>query len=142
LRVALARPDLQLTTRNARQILPDSVDRATALAQATAVATMIAAFCMSDPSLLRGAVEDRIAEPVRAPLIPGFGDAKRAALDAGALGCSISGAGPSVFALADSDASADAALRAMIDSFRANGVAADGRVASIDERGARVEELS
>ena len=53
--------------------------------------------------LLRGAVDDRIAEPARAPLIPAFHDVKRAALDAGALGCSISGGGPSVFALADSD---------------------------------------
>jgi len=142
LRIALARPDLTLTTQRARQILPETVDRATALAQATAVATMIAAFCMDDPSLLRGAVDDRIAEPARAPLIPGFHDAKRAAIGAGALGCSISGAGPSVFALADGDAAAQSALRAMLDAFEANGIKADGRVASVDERGARLVEMS
>jgi len=142
LRIALARPDLALTTQRTRQVLPDAVDRATALAQATAVATMVAAFCMDDPSLLRGAVEDRIAEPARAPLIPAFYDVKRAALGAGALGCSISGGGPSIFALADGDAAAHSALAAMLDAFEANGVKADGRVASVDERGARLEEIA
>jgi homoserine kinase len=142
LRIALARPDLTLTTQRARQILPASVDRATALAQATAVATMVAAFCLGDSSLLRGAVDDRIAEPARAPLIPAFYDVKRAALDAGALGCSISGAGPSVFALADGEAAADAALAAMLGAFDENGIRAEGRVASVDERGARLLEPS
>jgi len=142
LRIALARPDLTLTTQRARQILPDSVDRATALAQATAVATMVAAFCLDDPALLRGAVDDRIAEPARAPLIPAFHDVKRAALDAGALGCSISGAGPTLFALADGELAAQAALAAMLGAFEEHGVRADGRVASVDERGARLVEVT
>ncbi len=142
LRFAIARPNLALATQHARQLLPSVVDRATALAQAAAVAAMVAAFSMDDPSLLRGAVDDRIAEPVRAPLIPGFRDVKRAALDAGALGCSISGAGPSVFALTDGDAAADTALRAMLDAFAASAVEANGRVASVDERGARIEQAS
>ena len=140
LRIALVRPDMTLTTKSARGILPDAVDRATALAQAAAVSTMIAAFCLGDPSLLRGAVDDRIAEPAREHLIPGFRDVKRAALDAGALGCSISGAGPSIFALTDGDAAADAAMRAMVGAFHSNGIRADGRVASIDARGARLVE--
>jgi homoserine kinase len=67
---------------------------------------------------------------------------KRAALDARALGCSISGGGPSVFALADSDDVAHAALAAMLGAFEAKGVRADGRVASVDERGARLVEVS
>ena len=142
LRIALARPDLTLTTQRARQILPDSVDRATALAQATAVATMVAAFCLDDPALLRGAVDDRIAEPARAPLIPAFHDVKRAALDASALGCSISGAGPTLFALADGELAAQAALAAMLGAFEEHGVRADGRVASVDERGARLVEVT
>ena len=140
LRFALARPNLALTTHRARQVLPHSVDRATALAQATAVATMVAAFCLDDPHVLRGAVDDRIAEPVRSSLIPGFHDVKRAALDAGALGCSISGAGPSMFALTEGDAAAESVLRVMLDAFESNGIEADGRVASVDERGARIVE--
>ena len=140
LRFAIARPNLALATQRARQLLPDSVDRATALAQAAAVATMVAALCMDDPAILRGAVDDRIAEPVRAALIPGFHAVKQAALDAGALGCSISGAGPSIFALTDGDATAETALRAMLAAFAANGIEAEGRVASVDERGAHLVE--
>ena len=142
LRVALVRPDMTITTKAARGVLPDVVDRATALAQAAAVASMVASFCLGDPALLRGAVEDRIAEPAREHLIPGFREVKRAALDAGALGCSISGAGPSMFALTSGDGAARAAMHAMVAAFESNGVAAEGRVASIDERGARLVEAA
>ncbi|MDB4873699.1 MAG: hypothetical protein JWM41_145 [Gemmatimonadetes bacterium] len=140
LRVVLVQPHMQLRTADARAVLPASVDRATAFAQAVAVATMIAAFYSGDLERLRGAVDDRIAEPARAPLLPGFIAAKQAALNAGALGCSISGGGPSAFALADGDDSAQAVMAAMIEAYRVSGIAASGRVAQIDERGTRVED--
>jgi homoserine kinase len=90
---------------------------------------------------LRGAVDDRIAEPARASLLPGFADVKRAALDAGALGCSISGGGPSTFALTDSDEAAAAILDAMLAAYGHHGITASGRVERVDERGARLEAL-
>jgi len=138
LRVVLVHPAMLLRTAEARAVLPDVVDRPTAMAQAAAVARMVAAFCTGDLALLRGAVEDRIAEPARAPLLLGFISAKRAALDAGALGCSISGGGPTAFALADSDDAARRAGDAMIAAYRAAGVDATARVERIDERGARL----
>ena len=140
LRIVLVHPAMRLRTTHARAVLPATVDRATALAQAAAVAAMVAAFCLGDLSRLRGAVEDRIAEPARAPLLPGFGDVKRAALDAGALGCSISGGGPSTFALTDSSESADAVLDAMLAAYARHGISATGRVECVDEQGARLEE--
>ena len=139
LRIVLVRPEMQLRTADARAVLPATVDRATALAQATAVASMVAAFATGDLARLRGAIDDRIAEPARAPLLPGFVEAKRAALDAGALGCSISGGGPSAFAFTDSDLSARAVLAAMVAAYRGFGVEASGRIAMVDEQGARVE---
>lgn len=138
LRVALVHPNQQLRTAEARTVLPTSVDRALALAQASAVAGMVAAFCTGDLSLLRTAVDDRIAEPARAPLLPGFIEAKRAAMDAGALGCSISGAGPTSFAFAASDADARRVADVMCRAYERHGVAAAARVARIDEQGARV----
>ncbi len=60
---------------------------------------MVAALASGDLALLGRAIDDRIAEPARAPLLPGFVAAKAAALSAGALGCSISGSGPTAFAL-------------------------------------------
>ena len=139
LRIVLVHPAMRLRTTHARAVLPSTVDRATALAQAAAVAAMVAAFCLGDLSRLRGAVEDRIAEPARAPLLPGFGDVKRAALDAGALGCSISGGGPSTFALTDSIETANAVLDAMLGAYARHGISATGRVEQVDEQGARLE---
>jgi homoserine kinase len=142
LRIVLVHPAMQLRTADARSVLPRSVDLDVAIAQAGAVAAMVAAFCTGDLSRLRGAVHDRIAEPARAPLLPGFVAAKRAALEAGALGCSISGAGPSSFALTDGDAAGNTVCDAMISAYRAAGVEATGRVAKVDEQGARLEEVS
>jgi homoserine kinase len=138
LRIALVHPSMRLPTAQARAVLPATIDRQTALAQASAVAAMVAAFCTGDLELLRGAIDDRIAEPARAPLLPGFVAAKHAALDAGALGCSISGGGPSAFALADGDAGAETILRAMLAAYEENGMHATGRVTRVDSVGARV----
>lgn len=141
LRIALVHPSMRLRTADARAVLPTSVTRATALAQATAVAAMVGAFCTGNLAMLRDAVDDRIAEPARTGLLPGFVEAKRAALEAGALGCSISGAGPTSFALADGNASAERIARAMVDAYRAAGIEATSRVAQVDSQGARVEVI-
>ena len=72
LRITLVHPAMRLSTAESRSVLPASLDRATALAQAGAVAAMVAAFCTGDLTLLRGAVDDRIAEPARRPPPAGF----------------------------------------------------------------------
>jgi homoserine kinase len=141
LRVTLVHPAMRLPTAESRAVLPRSLDRATALAQAGAVAAMVAAFCTGNLELLRDAVDDRIAEPARAPLLPGFADAKHAALDAGALGCSISGGGPSAFALSDDDARARRIGEVMVAAYARAGLEAQARVATIGTVGARVEYL-
>lgn len=137
--IVIAHPQMRMRTADARAVLPASVDRETALAQATAVATMISAFWKNDLSLLRGAVQDRIAEPARAPFLPGFTEAKLAAMNAGALGCSIAGGGPSAFALTDDQSRAESILTAMLSAYDKAGVRATGRVARVDQRGAFVE---
>jgi len=141
LRVVLVRPDMRLRTAESRAVLPGTVDRMTALAQAACVATMVAAFESGDLSVLRGAIDDRIAEPARAALLPGFAAAKRAAVDAGALGCSISGGGPSAFALVDGDEAAVPVVEAMISAYASAGVVASARMARIDERGAYIQAV-
>lgn len=138
LRVVLAHPAQRLTTAAARAVLPRSVDRAIALAQAAQVAAIVAALASGDLELLGRAIDDRIAEPARAPLLRGFADVKRAALAAGAFGCSISGAGPTTFAFA-TDESAPGIAEAMREAYLAVGIDAATRVAEIDRVGARVE---
>ena len=137
LRIALACPKQAMTTRDARAVLPAQVSREVALHQAAQVGAIVAAAHSGDLALLGRAIDDRIAEPARAPLLQGFGDAKRAALAAGALGCSISGSGPTVFAIADSDESAERIAGAMAAAYEALGLRCVSRVAIPDTKGAR-----
>ncbi len=138
LHIVLAHPDQRLETRQGRAALPPAVSRETALHQAAQVAGIVAALASGDWSLLGRCIDDRIAEPVRAPLLPGFGAAKAAALGAGALGCSISGSGPTAFAFADSEETAAAVAVAMAAAYQRAGVGCATRLARVETRGARI----
>jgi homoserine kinase len=96
----------------------------------------------NDLALLRRALDDRIAEPARAPLLPGFSRAKQAALDAGAFGCSISGSGPTAFAFADDDAAGARIAAAMQAAYQAEGVDCAVRVTQVSPSGAKVDAVS
>jgi homoserine kinase len=136
LRVVLAHPDQRLPTAEARDILPSFVTRGAAVEQMANVAGMVAALANGDLALLGRALVDQIAEPARAQLLPGFTTAKLAALKAGALGGSISGAGPSSFYFCDSDASAATVSAAVRASYEAKGIACAVRVERVALRGA------
>jgi homoserine kinase len=138
LRIVLALPEQQLPTADARAALPRAVARETLIHQLAQVAAVVHALHQEDLELLGKAMADHVAEPARGPLIHGFADAKRAALDAGALGSSISGAGPTIFALCGDDLSARRVAAAMQSAFDANAVHSSTRVARVDELGARV----
>jgi len=138
LRIVLVHPGYRVSTHDARRALPEWVDRPTAIHQMAQVGAIVSALATGDLELLGRAMDDRLAEPVRIPLLPGFAEAKRAAIEAGALGCSISGAGPSVFAIVDDEQLGEQVATAMIDAYAARNVKADARVTRVDERGARV----
>ena len=101
LHFVLVHPSYRVSTADARRALPEWVDRPTSIHQSAQVGAIVHALATGDLELLGRAMDDRVAEPTRTPLLPGFTDAKRAAIEAGALGCSISGAGPSAFAIVD-----------------------------------------
>jgi homoserine kinase len=138
LRVVVVHPDQRLRTRDARAVLPGTVTRDLALAQAANIAAMVAGACLGDLALLGRGLDDRIAEPARAHLLPGFPAAKQAAESAGALGCSISGAGPTVFALVDGAECGDRVAARMVAAYASAGVTAIARVTSVDLEGATV----
>lgn len=139
LRVVLAHPNQQLRTADARAVLPHDIPRAVVVHQMAQVSAMVAALCAGDLPLLGRSIDDRIAEPARSTLLPGFREAKEAALAAGALGGSISGAGPSAFAFCDGDGVATRVAEAMRAAYAAAGVPAQVRVAEIDTAGTRIE---
>ena len=98
--VALVTPAVRLETRTARSVLSPTSDRADWVQQMANTAALLHGLASGDLGLVSRSLVDGFAEPKRAPLIPRFAEVKRAALDAGALGSSISGAGPTIFALA------------------------------------------
>jgi homoserine kinase len=140
LMVVLARPEQSMRTADARAVLPMTVLRDVAIHQAAQVGAIVAALAASDYELLGRAIDDRIAEPVRASLLPGFLEAKAAALAAGALGSSISGSGPTAFALARGAAVAQRVADAMMAAYAATGQRAAARIAPVDRVGARLIE--
>lgn len=139
LHVVLVLPAMQLLTAEGRRALPDQIPREVAMHQAAQVAAIVAAASSGDLDLLGRAIDDRIAEPSRAPLLPGFLEAKEAAMALGALGCSISGSGPTAFALSDSRATAVAIAEAMVEAYGRAGLRSEYRITTPDRQGLRVE---
>jgi len=137
LAVIVASPKLELATARARRALPKDLPLGLAVAWAQNLAAFVHALHAGDRPLLRETLRDLLAEPWRAPLVRGFREAQRAALHAGALGASLSGAGPAVFAVAE-DGDSRAVAAALESGFHSAGVAAAARICRIDERGARV----
>ena len=115
--VALVTPAVRVDTKSARGILPQEWGRASWVQQMANTTALAYAFAAGDAELLRRALDDRYAEPLRKTLIPHFDDVKRAALDAGAIGCSISGSGPTVFAICADAATANVCAEAMQAAF-------------------------
>ena len=140
LRIVLATPAQQLTTTRARSVLPVEVPRSIVVHQLAQVAAIISACHSGDLALLGRSMDDRIAEPARTPLLPGFADAKISAIDAGALGVSISGAGPTAFALCDSEATASKIAQAMQSAYARAGLDCTVRICEIDTQGAIVKD--
>ena len=136
---AVLHPHTEVETGAARRLIGDQVPLKDATRQWANVGALVAALYSNDLDLLSRSLVDHIAEPKRASLVPGFADVKAAALAAGALGCSLSGSGPSIFALAESLEKAQAAGAAMQRAFSTGrNVAADLWVCPVGRQGARV----
>ena len=136
-RCVVVHPHMMLATREARAILRDTVPLSDVIWQQANLAGFLAGCYTSDLTLIRESLLDVVIEPQRRALIPGFTDVKEAALRAGALGCSISGAGPSVFAWA-LDTEAEGVRAAMVAAFSLHGLTTDSWQSAIDQVGARV----
>jgi len=131
-------PHIEISTREARKMLPEQIPLQTAIRQWGNTAALVAGLLKGDYSLISRSLEDVVAEPVRSPLIPGFVQMKQAALDAGALGSSISGSGPSLFALSDCREKADKIAEAMQIALGFHGLGSDLYVSALNTHGPRV----
>ena len=136
-RAVIVHPHMFLSTRQARAILKGSVEMKDFVWQTANLAGFISGCYTDDIDMLRESFEDVVIEPQRAALIPGFGEVRRAAISAGALGCSISGAGPTMFAWC-LESHALAVREAMVVEFSHHGLASDHWTTPIEALGARV----
>lgn len=138
---AVLHPHLEVQTGASRALIGTSVPLADAVQQWGNLGALIAGLFQNDLPLIARSLVDRVAEPKRAGLVPGFYEVQRAAVAAGALGCSLSGSGPSMFALCESLVRAGQVGQAMQSAFRAASPEAPGAdlwVSEVGRAGARL----
>lgn len=137
MRAVIVHPHMFVSTKDARSILKRSVELSDFVWQTANLAGFISGCYTNDLDMIRDSFEDVVIEPQRQRLIPGFSHVRAGAMRAGALGCSISGAGPTVFAWA-LESEARAVEAAMVAEFARREVGVDHWVVPIDSPGARV----
>jgi homoserine kinase len=135
-------PHIEVLTEDSRKILRQSVRLKDAIVQWSNFAGLVTGLITGNYPLIGRSLNDIIFEPVRSLLIPGYDAVKQAALDAGALGCSISGSGPSIFALSSSAADARKVGDAMLNALSSTGIEGDVFVSPINREGPKIIEQS
>lgn len=137
LRVAVAIPDFQMPTKRARSVLPEKIKFSDAVHNVSSSSLLVAAFATGNLNLLPVAMRDRLHQPYRKLLIPGFDDVADAAISAGALSIALSGAGPSIAAYCTT--AEQEIANQMNQAFKKNGVSCNVKILSIDSTGAAVQ---
>jgi homoserine kinase len=135
--VVVVHPSFELATARSRAALPVSVLLEGTVAWGRNLAALVHALHTRDRGLFSLCLRDLLAEPHRSGLVPGFAEAKADAIAAGAWGCSLSGSGPSVFAVVDENHAADV-LTALQQGFQRAGLESRGWLCGLDTLGARV----
>lgn len=115
--LALVTPAVRVETKAARALLPKVWEQGEWTQQMANTAALLWAFAQGDTALVHASLDDHYAEPRRAVLIPHFAQVKAAAMAAGALGCTLSGSGPTLFALTETRSIAEACAKAMVQAF-------------------------
>lgn len=133
--LVLLTPEARVSTHKARQVLPKKVPLQSAIRNLSKSCQIVASVASNDVALFGSSIADFMIEPYRARWIPHFRRIKRAALDGGALGCAISGAGSTVFAVCDSRARAQRVASAMKKAYGKRGGIVT--ITRIDPQGAR-----
>jgi homoserine kinase len=142
LHCTIIHPHIELKTADMRKIIRNQIYLSDAVQQWGNIAGLIAGLIKKDLALIARSLQDVIIEPVRSKLIPGFYEVKQAAMDAGALGSSISGSGPSIFALSDSEKKAQTAGEAMEKVFAEMNIDTNLYISKINKNGPIVLDSS
>ena len=140
LRVTVIHPHVEVQTRDARSILRKQISLKDATIQWGNTAGLVAGLWKCDFELIGRSMQDVIIEPIRSILIPGFDAVKASAMQAGALGCGISGSGPSIFALSHDQETAEEVGRKMQNAFGALNIDSEVYISPVNRQGPRIVE--
>jgi len=138
LKIILVIPEIVILTKEAREILPDKIPMKDFIFNMANTSLITAAFAKDDYALFARSLNDVVIEPVRSKLIQGFDQVKKNALKAGADGMTISGSGPTVFAITDRLSKARFIEEAMVRTFKQFGTKTLHMITAVDPEGARV----
>ncbi|MBB3701015.1 homoserine kinase [Flammeovirga yaeyamensis] len=135
---AVVHPHIEVSTKDARNILRGEVPLADAVRQWGNVGGLIAGLEQENYDLIGRSLQDVVVEPIRSMLIPGFDEVKRAAVYAGSMGTAISGSGPSVFSLCKGMEKAERIANAKVEAFKAIGIDSDKFVSKVNKEGPKI----
>jgi homoserine kinase len=136
--VTVIHPQVEVQTRDARAILRKQISLKDATVQWGNTAGLVAGLWQCDYELIGRSMQDVIIEPIRSILIPGFDSVKLNAIRAGALGCGISGSGPSIFSLSRDEETAEEVGRKMQNAFGMLNIDSEVYISPINREGPRV----
>jgi len=131
-------PQIEIKTSESRAILPKEIALSDAITQWANFGSLIHALHTSDYNLIKESLHDVVVEPHRSKLIPHFNEVKKAAITAGALGCGISGSGPSIFTLSNSLETANYVKDAIKNMYSKTGIAFEIHVSKINTEGIKI----
>lgn len=137
---AVAHPDIVVSTKEARAVLPHEIPLSQAVKQWGNVGGLVAGFALRDVALIGRSMHDAVVEPYRKGFIPGYDRLKESVLSQGALAMNIAGSGPSVFALASDYAAAERIVAVMERHFADLGIGCRTYAGRVSNAGARVVE--
>ncbi len=135
---SIVHPQIEVKTSDSKKILKRQITLKDAITQWGNVGGLVAGLAKGDYALIGRSMKDVIAEPVRSMLIPLFKEAKQSAFDEGALGCSISGSGPSIFALSKDKSIAEKVASGFKTIYESNDIDANIYVSGVNSIGAEV----
>ncbi|MEI8049035.1 MAG: homoserine kinase [Bacteroidota bacterium] len=138
---AVVHPHVELNTSDSRRILKNEVSVANAIIQSANTAGFMVALLQRDYDLMKRSMSDLLAEPQRIHLIPGFESIRNAAMEAGAVGCGISGSGPSIFALCKGEAMAKQVADVICKGFTHIGLFNEAYVSQVNSPGTRIVDF-
>ncbi|PQJ22918.1 homoserine kinase [Tenacibaculum sp. SG-28] len=140
LRLVAIHPQIEIKTKDAREVLPEKITLKDAVTQWANVGGLISGLYSNDYECIRNSLCDIIVEPVRKHLIPHFDTVKSTAIDAGALGAGISGSGPTIFALCKGDESTKKVKQAIENSYSTTGIPFHVFTSKISTKGVQILE--